>query len=117
MTWLFVAVGAAAGAALRYAVSRRFHATFPWGILLVNVVGSFALGMLTGAAAPPDWQLLLGTGLCGGLTTYSAFGFEAVALAEGRDRLLATLYVVATLVGGLAAALIGIAAGTAVHAG
>lgn len=117
MTWLFVALGAAVGAVLRYVVARRFGGRFPWGILLVNVAGSFVLGVLTGAAVPSDWQLLLGTGLCGALTTYSAFGFETVVLAEGRERLLATLYVVATLVGGLTAALTGIAAGSVLGAG
>ncbi len=112
MTWLLVALGAAVGAVLRYAVAERFGGRFPWGILGANVAGSLALGVLTGAAAPADWQVLLGTGLCGAVTTYSAFGFDTVVLAEGRDRLVATLYVVATLVGGLGAALSGIAAGS-----
>lgn len=116
MTWLLVAAGAALGALARYAVARRFGGLFPWGILTANVAGSLVLGVLSGLVPSAYWQALLGTGLCGALTTYSAFGFETVVLAESRERLLATLYVVATLVGGLVAAMSGIAAGSVLSA-
>ncbi|MGI8531367.1 MAG: fluoride efflux transporter CrcB [Geodermatophilaceae bacterium] len=117
MTFLLVAVGAAVGAPLRYLIARvvdvRVGSVFPWGILTVNVAGSFLLGVLTGLVAPPSWQAGVGVGFCGALTTYSAFGFDTVVLAEARERLLALLNVVASLVGGLAAALAGIALGSA----
>ena len=84
-----------------------------WVSLVVTALGALIPGVAF-LAAGRRWLggVLLGTGLCGAVTTYSAFGFDTVVLAEGRDRLLATLYVVATLVGGLAAALSGIAAGS-----
>lgn len=111
MNWLLVAVGGAAGAGVRHALATRFTGLLPRGILLANVAGSFALAVLVGAAAPAELRLLLGTGLCGALTTYSAFGFHTVVLVESRERLVATLYVLATLLGGLAAALAGFAVG------
>lgn len=113
MSWLLVALGAAVGAVARYLLARRLTGVLPWGVLTANTAGSFALGGLIGVAATPDWQLLLGTGLCGALTTWSALGFETVLLVEIRERLLAILYVVASLIGGLGGALAGIAAGTA----
>ncbi|MBA3417596.1 MAG: fluoride efflux transporter CrcB [Geodermatophilaceae bacterium] len=118
MTVALVALGAAIGAPLRYLVERavraRVRSSLPWGTLLVNVAGSLVLGLLVGLLAPPQWQALLGVGLCGALTTYSAFGFDTVVLTESRERLLALLYVVASLVAGLAAALVGLAGGAAI---
>lgn len=117
MTALLVILGAAVGAPLRYAVAgaldARYGAGRGWGILAVNVVGSFALGVLTGALVSDSWQALLGVGFCGALTTYSAFAMDTVVLAERAERLFAALSVLASLVGGLAAALGGVAAGSA----
>ncbi len=112
-----VALGGALGAVLRYLVDRavraRVHSMFPGGILLVNVAGSLVLGLLTGLLAAPHWQALIGVGLCGAMTTYSAFALDTVVLAESRERLLAMSYVVISLVAGLAAALIGLGVGAA----
>lgn len=121
MTWLLVIVGAAVGAPLRYLtdqrVRARYGAALPWGTFLVNVVGSLALGILTGAAlagaAGSRLQALLGTGLCGALTTYSTFSYETLRLAETRHRRLAALNVAATLGAGLGAAFAGAALGRA----
>jgi CrcB protein len=55
-------------------------ARFPFGTLAVNVVGSFVLGCVAGAS--PDLVVLIGTGLCGGMTTYSTFSYETVRLTE-----------------------------------
>jgi len=94
--WVLVALGGAVGACLRYVVDRavqaRHESPFPWGTLTVNAVGSLLLGAVTGAvtagAAGPEAQALLGTGLCGALTTYSTFSYETLRLAErGRGRL------------------------------
>ncbi|GAA1500898.1 fluoride efflux transporter CrcB [Kitasatospora kazusensis] len=117
MNWLLVIIGAAVGAPLRYltdrAVQARHDTVFPWGTFTVNVVGSLILGLLTGAvaagAAGPHLQLLLGTGLCGALTTYSTFGYETLRLAETGARLLAVANVVASLAAGLGAAYLGTA--------
>ncbi|MFD6417343.1 fluoride efflux transporter FluC [Streptomyces sp. NPDC060194] len=82
MNWLLVLAGGMVGAPLRHladtAARSRFGDAFPWGILAVNVAGSALLGALTGVGA--DLQLLLGTGLCGALTTYSTFSYETLRL-------------------------------------
>lgn len=114
MTLLLVAVGAAVGAPLRYLVDRavqaRHDSVFPWGTFSVNVVGSFLLGLLTGAVpAHGGVMALLGTGLCGALTTYSTFGYETLRLFAARDRGHAVLNVVASLAAGLGAAFCGLA--------
>ncbi len=112
-----VALGGALGAVLRYLVDRavraRVHSMFPGGILLVNVAGSLVLGLLTGLLAAPHWQALIGVGLCGAMTTYSAFAFDHVVLAERGERLLSGLSVLAGLVAGVTAALTGLVAGAA----
>ncbi|MER7415027.1 MULTISPECIES: fluoride efflux transporter CrcB [Streptomyces] len=115
MNWLLVAVGGALGAPLRYltdrAVQRRHDTVFPWGTFTVNVLGCLLLGVLTGAvthgAASHPVQLLLGTGLCGALTTYSTFSYETLRLAESGARLFAVLNVAAGLVAGLGAVGVG----------
>lgn len=75
----------------------------------MNVTGCLILGLLTGAALSPHLQLLLGTGLCGALTTYSTFSYETLRLAEQGARLYSLLNVVASLVAGLGAAFAGVA--------
>ncbi|GGY42829.1 fluoride efflux transporter CrcB [Streptomyces djakartensis] len=111
MNWLLVVGGAMVGAPLRYltdrAVQSRHDSVFPWGTFTVNVTGCLILGLLTGAAG--QLQLLLGTGLCGALTTYSTFSYETLRLAETGARLHAFLNVAASVTAGLAAA----SAGTA----
>nr|WP_272919056.1 fluoride efflux transporter CrcB [Streptomyces sp. SID4985] len=119
---MLVIVGGMAGAPLRYLtdrfVQKRHDAVFPWGTFTVNVIGCFILGLLTGAvvagAASSNVQLLLGTGLCGALTTYSTFSFETLRLAEDGARFLAAANVVASLVAGLGAAFVGTAVAEAI---
>ncbi|MFI6861389.1 fluoride efflux transporter CrcB [Streptomyces sp. NPDC050421] len=116
MNWLLVIVGAAVGAPLRYltdrAVQARHDTVFPWGTFTVNVSGCLVLGLLTGAvaagAASSHLQLLLGTGLCGALTTYSTFSYETLRLAEGGARFYAAANAVASVVVGLGAAFAGV---------
>lgn len=118
MTALFVVLGAALGAPLRYLTDRvlrlRFGATLPWGTFLVNVVGSALLGLVVGSAAPPAVMALVGTGFCGALTTYSTFGAETVELAERGRWGFAAANVIGSVLAGLAAAWLGLAVGTAV---
>ncbi|MCM2413073.1 MULTISPECIES: fluoride efflux transporter CrcB [unclassified Streptomyces] len=116
MNWLLVIVGAAVGAPLRYltdrAVQSRHGTAFPWGTFTVNVTGCLVLGLLTGAAAAgaasSHVQLLLGTGLCGALTTYSTFSYETLRLAESGARFQAAANVVASVLAGLGAVFLGL---------
>ncbi|WP_018386282.1 fluoride efflux transporter CrcB [Wenjunlia vitaminophila] len=116
MTVLLVALGAAVGGPLRYLTDRwlsaRYGNAFPWGTLAVNVSGSLALGVVL-RAAPPDLRLLLGTGLCGGLTTFSSFGHQTLLLFETGRAGRALLNVGANLAAGLAAVTAGWALGGA----
>ncbi|MEW1871718.1 fluoride efflux transporter CrcB [Streptomyces caelestis] len=122
MNWLYVVLGAMAGAPLRYltdrAVQSRHDSVFPWGTFTVNVTGSLVLGLLTGAtaagAAGSRLQLLLGTGLCGALTTYSTFSYETLRLAGAGARGYAVVNVVASVAAGLGAAFAGAALAHAV---
>ncbi|MEV7197400.1 fluoride efflux transporter CrcB [Streptomyces sp. NPDC093510] len=117
MTWLLVLVGGMVGAPLRYltdrAVQARHGTAFPWGTFTVNVAGCLILGLLTGAvtagAASSHAQLLLGTGLCGALTTYSTFSYETLRLAEGGARFQAAANALGSVVAGLGAAFVGVA--------
>lgn len=116
MNWLLVVAGAVVGAPLRYltdrAVQARHDSLFPWGTFVVNATGCLILGLVTGAAsagaAGPDLRLLLGTGLCGALTTYSTFSYETLRLTEAGSGLYAAVNVVASVVAGLAAAFTGV---------
>jgi fluoride exporter len=103
---LLVALGGAAGSALRYlvAVQAALHLGlgFPWGTLAVNVIGSAAIGLLGGLGVGGEWRLLLVTGLLGGFTTFSAFSLETGLLWE-RNPPLAVVYVGASLGLGLLA--------------
>ncbi|MFF3390965.1 fluoride efflux transporter CrcB [Streptomyces sp. NPDC002669] len=116
MNWLLVIVGASVGAPLRYltdrAVQSRHDTVFPWGTFAVNVSGSLILGLLTGAvaagAASSHVQLLIGTGLCGALTTYSTFSYETLRLIEDGARFYAVANVLASVVAGLGAVLVGV---------
>ncbi len=73
MTWLWVALGAAVGAPLRFVVSSwldgRFLGALPWGTLAVNTAGSALLGWFSALALGGPSAALLGVGFCGGLTT------------------------------------------------
>jgi fluoride exporter len=113
---LVIAVGAAIGANLRYGLTLwaagRFGAAFPYGTLIVNLLGCLLIGaLLTLAAArlplSEPIRLLLVTGLLGGFTTFSSFGWEAYGLALAGDWALAALYVAGSVGLGLGAVLIG----------
>lgn len=115
MNWLLVVLGAVVGAPVRYltdrAIQARHDSLFPWGTFVANVTGCLILGLLTGAAsagvASPHLQLLLGTGLCGALTTYSTFSYETLRLTDAGAGLYAAANAVASVVAGLGAAFAG----------
>ena len=105
MNALLVALGAAVGAPLRLLAGHhldraRGDHTVHWGTLVVNLLGSAALGWLVGRGVDGDPMLLLGTGFCGAFTTYSAVSVQAV----NRGGWPGLLYAVGTVAGCLAVA-------------
>ncbi len=119
---LYVALGGGAGAWLRYMVGRATTSligpmaasAFPWATLAVNVLGSLAMGLLAGwlvrhGEAGEGWRLLLGVGLLGGFTTFSAFSLEIVSLATRGAPGLAGIYAVISVVAGVLGLLAGLA--------
>lgn len=103
MNIVLVALGGGVGAGIRYLAGRYVasYGSFPVPTFLVNAVGCFVLGLLSGAALSPEFFALLGTGFCGGLTTYSTFAVEAVAAERLRRPMVSALYIVASLAVGL----------------
>ena len=103
---MLVCVGGAVGSGMRYLVAvgaaRWLGTDFPWGTLVVNLVGSFLIGLVQHLAAAQilseDARLLLSTGVMGGLTTYSAFSYETVRLAQLGDWRMAGFNVVVTTI-------------------
>ncbi len=114
---VLVGLGAAAGAVLRHLVQRFFELRaagrggVAWGTAAVNVLGSFALGVLAGRGSPAWALALLGTGVCGGLTTFSAFAHESLGTAASGRRTLAAVRVLAEVGAALAACGAGLAVG------
>lgn len=109
---LLVAVGGALGSIARYGVSvaaaRMVGPNLPVGTFVVNVVGSFAMGVFIGLLAlrfsgSPAIRLFVAVGILGGFTTFSSFSLDAVTLYERGDVLLAGGYVIASVVLSLAA--------------
>jgi CrcB protein len=117
MIVLGVAFAGAVGAVARYVVditvSDRARTNLPLGTLVINVSGSFVLGILTGLALYHRFastpKIVLGTGFCGGFTTFSTFAWESIALVEARHARVAITNVAASLVLPAAAAAIGLA--------
>ena len=115
-----VAAGAALGAPCRYlldrAVQTRHAQRFPYGTLLINLLGSAVLGVLVGLAGhglPKVAFAAAGTGWCGAFTTYSTFGYETVQLARDGFRWRALANVGGSVLGGLALAGLGVIVGRA----
>jgi CrcB protein len=94
MTWFAIGAGGALGAMARHGVNQLVHqrwfaGTFPLGIFIVNVAGSFAIGAIAGALAgnrvqlAAGWRTFLVVGFLGGFTTFSSFSLDTLTLARG----------------------------------
>ena len=120
---LHVAIGGGAGAALRYQMGRAMTqwlgapamSVFPFATLAVNAVGSLLMGLLAGwlvrnsGAGSEQMRLLLGVGLLGGFTTFSAFSLEMVLMIQRGQFLFATLYAILSFALGLTGLMAGLA--------
>ncbi len=118
MLSLIVFIGAGVGGVLRHAVNvfaaRMLGYEFPFGTLIVNVGGSFLMGLLAGFFAyrtgvPQHLRLFLTTGILGGFTTFSTFSLDAALLIERHSYNWAAAYMVGSVTASLAAIFIGIA--------
>ena len=115
---LLICVAGGIGAALRLIldglIKARIGSSYPVGTTVINVTGSFVLGLLTGLAMshamPQHWQLVAGTGLLGGYTTFSTASFETVRLIEDRRYVAAACNGLGMLIASTAAAALGFAA-------
>ncbi|BDE60228.1 fluoride efflux transporter CrcB [Prescottella equi] len=109
VTVLWVALGGGVGAGVRYLTGRHLtsYGSFPVPTFVVNVVGCFVLGLLSGATLPPAVFALLGTGFCGGLTTYSTFATETVGLARVRRTGTSVVYAASSIAIGIGFAWLG----------
>lgn len=121
MSGIAVAVGAAIGALLRWWLSLKLSVglgAVPWGTLAANVLGGYVIGLVLGygnqtAALSPVWRLLLTTGFCGGLTTFSTFSAETFSLLQAGRLLTAVGWIAAQLTGSLVATWLGWTSATA----
>lgn len=117
-TYFWIAVGSALGGVARFwcsgFVAERFGGTFPWGTLLVNVVGSFIIGFFATLTGPDgrflvasDTRLFVMVGLCGGYTTFSSFSLQTLMLAQEGEWLQVAANILLSLVVCLAAVWLG----------
>ena len=103
MGFLFVGIGGAIGAVLRYAISLiPVKTTFPVLTLITNVLGALAIGVIVAVAVKNHWSdnvaLLLKTGVCGGFTTFSTFSLEAYNLFKDGKSGMGVTYAVLSLI-------------------
>jgi CrcB protein len=124
VTWAAIAIGGAIGSLARHGVNHfvmQYFLTmrFPLGIVVVNILGCFIIGLLAGLLASErialalPWREFVFVGLLGGFTTFSTFGLDTFVLARTHMVGWATLNVVAQVVGGLLAVWLGYAVGAA----
>jgi CrcB protein len=119
VVWLYVGIGAFLGANARYWVggwaAERFGTVFPYGTFIINVTGSFAIGLLAAFFAErgysPSVRLFLMVGVLGGYTTFSSYSYEALRLFEDGGYLLGALYLFGSPIVGLAGCLTGVVIG------
>jgi fluoride exporter len=101
--FLPVMIGGALGAGARYGVGlwslRMFGTGFPWGTLIVNLIGGLVMGLIIGRGAGEPWRLFAGVGVLGGFTTFSAFGLESWSMLARGATAAALGYILASVLG------------------
>jgi fluoride exporter len=115
MAWFGVFLGGGIGSVLRYGLALALNSpgrALPFGTMLVNLLGCFILGYLSShewieSRLTETLRLAITTGILGGFTTFSTFGLESVRLYQSGQTFYGTAYVLVSLLGGLAAALMG----------
>lgn len=120
MLLLYIAVGGALGAVARYGVGglvyQGVRTGFPWGTLVVNVLGSLMLGLVLklfqGTTASPELRAAVTIGLLGAFTTFSTFTYETVALLEHGEWSAAGAYTLGSVILGLTAVFAGLGLGS-----
>jgi len=127
LTYLYVACGGALGTVARFALSgyiaNRFGETFPWGTLVINVTGSFVIGLFAALTSPDEGRWVVGgagrqffmIGICGGYTTFSSFSLQTLTLAQNREWLPAAGNIFGSVILCLVAVWLGYAAGAAIN--
>ena len=118
MQLFWICLGGAAGTAARHLLTLwsndRFGSSFPYGTVVVNLIGCFVISLVVQAAVTSDWpptlRLALVTGVLGGFTTYSAFNHETLRLFSQGSGGMALGYVALTMIGGLLSGWLGLAA-------
>jgi CrcB protein len=121
--YLLLALGGALGTVARYFIGTHVAVghEFPWATLLINVSGSFAIGLAANLVAEgrwhasPDGRIFFMTGICGGFTTFSAFSLQTLVLAQKGEWLRAGGYVASSVVVCLLAVWLGYLAATLFH--
>ena len=112
---VLIGVGGAIGSILRYLItesveSRFVPSPFPYGTLVVNVAGCFAIGLIDALSdrfnIAPEWRAFLATGICGGFTTFSSFSYQGITLIRDGHSIEFLVYMFGSLFLGLLAAVI-----------
>ena len=118
MGYLIVFLGGGLGAAIRHganlATARALGTAFPYGTMLINITGSFIMGLVVAyfafkGDASQHWRLFLTTGILGGYTTFSAFSLDVALLYERGETGLAALYVLGSVAVSIVALFAGLA--------
>lgn len=113
---IWIGLAGMLGAVLRYSLGRwisgSLRTAFPWGTWVINISGSLLLGLLYGwhqsASIPDEVWVIGGTGFCGAYTTFSTFGYETLGLMGQERYLRAVLYVISSVLLGVAASFAGV---------
>ncbi len=111
---LIVGLGGMFGSVFRYVFSVMVKANdFPFATFIVNIAGSFIIGLVIGASLKNDvidnnWKLFLATGVCGGFTTFSAFSLECIELFKQQRYFMVLVYIIMSIILGLAATFAGL---------